>query len=62
VNRKSYQILIGKPGSTKLLERHHFDRMILNFVFKQWDMKVSLDDEGFNSGPNFLNIKGNEVK
>jgi len=57
VNRKIYKIYIGKPGSAKLLERHNCDKIILNFILKQWDLKVTLEDKGFDSGPHFYKHK-----
>jgi hypothetical protein len=34
VKRKSYKILIRKPGSTKLLDRHNCEKINIKFYLK----------------------------
>jgi hypothetical protein len=61
-NRKLYKIFIRKTKNTNLLERHNCDKIILNIILKQWDLKVDIEDEEFDYGPNLCKHKGNGVK
>jgi hypothetical protein len=60
--RKLHEILIGKPGNTNFLKRHNCDKIILNIILKQWNLKVAIEDEEFDSGPNLCKHEGNGFK